>query len=68
MNPSPEFLPRPEAAAAFNPATAMDMRIGQLNNAVLGTAINLLPAAVGIGVLVYGFRQVYKHTLGNILS
>lgn len=68
MNPTPEFLPKANVVPqAFNPTMAMDARIGQLNSALLGTAINLLPAAVGIGVLIYGFRKVYQNTIGNIL-
>jgi hypothetical protein len=68
MPPSPESFVHPEATAAFNPASAMEMRIGQINSAVLGTAFNLLPAAVGIGLLIYGFRKVYENTLGTILK
>ena len=67
MNPPPEYLPRPEAAAAFNPATAMDMRIGQVNNAVLGAGLNILPTVLIVGGLIYGFRYLYEKTLGKIL-
>ena len=51
----------------LNVGEAVNSRIAMMNNAVLGTAINLLPAAVGIGALVYGFRKVYQNTLGNII-
>ncbi|OGJ57643.1 hypothetical protein A2881_04010 [Candidatus Peribacteria bacterium RIFCSPHIGHO2_01_FULL_55_13] len=68
MPPHEVFGTAHEALApGFNVGEAVNSRIAMMNNAVLGTAINLLPAAVGIGVLIYGFRKVYEKTLGNII-
>lgn len=69
MPPSEIFGAGQEAlASALNVGEAVNSRIAMMNNAVLGTAINLLPAAIGIGALIYGFRKVYQNTLGTILK
>lgn len=69
MPPNEIFGAGKEAiASSFDVGQAVNSRIAMMNNAVLGTAINLLPAAVGIGVLIYGFRKVYQNTLGTILK
>jgi hypothetical protein len=50
-----------------NPAEAAGSRIAQINSGILGTAVELAPTAIGIGLLIYGFRKVYQNTLGKIL-
>lgn len=69
MTGSPEMMAGAESfVQPLDVGAAVNSRIAMMNSAVLGTAINVLPAVLGIGVLVYGFRKVYQNTLGNILS
>lgn len=61
MPHGPECIPQ-----VCNAAEAATQRIAQLNSNILGTALDLAPAVLGVGLLVYGFRQMYKSTFQKI--
>lgn len=68
MNNTPEIPTGPETMAnAMNPVGAAGERIARINSAILGTALDLAPAVITVGLLVYGFRKFYQSTLGKVL-
>lgn len=48
-------------------ATTADDKIYTISNSILKTGAEIAPGILGIAVMIWGFRKVYQHTLGDIL-